>query len=128
MKKSDSLVLMTLIILLLGFGTFIYSKVTQPGLYNTFAQCLTEKGATFYGAFWCPHCQDQKSLFGKSISEVNYVECSTPDGSSQTQECKDKDIKGYPTWIFQDNTVVDKVMSLQDLADKTGCELKKDEA
>lgn len=127
MKKSDGILLTSVIVLILGFVIFIFSKVTQPGVYNSFAQCLTEKGATFYGAFWCPHCQEQKQLFGKSISEVNYVECSTPDGSNQTQECKDKDIKGYPTWIFADNTVINKVMPLQDLADKTGCELKADE-
>ena len=30
------------------------------------AEHLTEEGALFYGASWCPHCQEQKLLFGAS--------------------------------------------------------------
>ena len=71
-----------------------------PGKYDTFATCLKDKGANFYGAFWCPHCQAQKKLFGSSVKFLPYIECSTPDASSQTQICTDKKIESYPTWVF----------------------------
>ncbi len=98
-----------------------------PGKYDTFAQCLKDKGATFYGAFWCPHCKAQKALFGSSVKLLPYVECSTPDGAGQTQECKDKKIEGYPTWELADGTRLpietSAGVSLETLSSKTGCTL-----
>lgn len=104
------------------FGFLIYSSM-QPGKYDTFAQCLTDSGAKFYGAFWCPHCQSQKALFGKSDDLIPYIECSTADGRGQNQVCKDAGITGYPTWIFADGTVKGGSLSLNELADQTGCVL-----
>lgn len=94
------------------------------GRYDEFAQCLTDKGISMYGAFWCPHCKEQKELFGASMKYVNYVECSTPDKSDQTQICKDAKIGGYPTWILQDNTRLEGKISLDILAERSGCALK----
>ncbi|MEK9182474.1 MAG: hypothetical protein AAB809_00155 [Patescibacteria group bacterium] len=94
-----------------------------PGKYDTFAQCLKDKGAVFYGAFWCPHCQAQKKLFGSSEKLLPYVECSTPNGNAQTQVCIDKGITGYPTWEFADGTRLNGEIPLTQLSEKTGCEL-----
>jgi len=96
---------------------------TGPGKYDTFAQCLTEKGAVFYGAFWCPHCQATKKLFGSSQKLLPYVECSTANGQAQLQVCIDKGVKSYPTWEFADGTRQTGELSLQQLADKTQCAL-----
>jgi uncharacterized membrane protein/glutaredoxin len=65
------------------------------------AEHLTRTDAKFYGASWCPHCQDQKKLFGTSVKRIPYVECS-PGGSRapQANACKEKDIKSYPTWVI----------------------------
>jgi len=76
------------------------SKVDVPGKYDGLAQALTDKGAKFYGAFWCPHCKAEKALFGSSVHLLPYVECSTPAANDQTQICKDKKIESYPTWEF----------------------------
>ena len=94
-----------------------------PGKYDTFAQCLKDKGAIFYGAFWCPHCQAQKKMFGSSVKLLPYVECSTPDGSAQTKECKEKGIDGYPTWEFSDGSRLSGEIPLEQLAEKTSCPL-----
>jgi len=99
------------------------STPAGPGKYDTFATCLKDKGATFYGAFWCPHCQAEKKLFGSSVDLLPYVECSTPDASGQTQVCIDKGIKSYPTWIFADGSELNGEIPLQQLADKTSCVL-----
>ena len=74
----------------------------QPGKYDTFAQALKDKGATFYGAFWCPHCKAEKALFGTSVKLLPYVECSAQNGVDQLQVCIDKKVETYPTWTFPD--------------------------
>lgn len=110
-------------IALLALGFWAYSSSTAPGKYDAFAQCLTENGAVFYGAFWCPHCQNQKALFGKSKDLLPYVECSTADGKEQLPICEEKNIEGYPTWDFADSTRLTGEISLETLAEKTGCTL-----
>jgi len=88
-----------------------------------FAACLKDKGIVFYGAFWCPHCQAEKALFGKAVDKLPYVECSTPDGNSQTQACTEKGIEKYPTWTFPDGSKVTGDLSLDELAARSGCTL-----
>ncbi len=76
-----------------------------------------------YGAFWCPHCQNQKKMFGSAADLLPYVECSTPDGKGQLTICKEKNIEGYPTWEFSDGTRLSGEVPLQTLAAKSGCEI-----
>lgn len=99
-----------------------------PGKYDTFATCLGDKGAKFYGAYWCPHCAAQKKLFGTSVKLLPYVECSTPDASGQTQICIDKKIASYPTWEFADGSRLTGEIPLAQLAEKTSCTLPDGEA
>lgn len=91
--------------------------------YDNFAFCLGDNGVKFYGAFWCPHCQNQKAMFGNSANLLPYTECSTPDGKGQTQICIDQQIKSYPTWEFKDGSRLSGEVSLQGLAQKSGCSL-----
>lgn len=117
------------IIILLVLGTVATvllqsnSVPPGPGKYDDFATCLKDKGAVFYGAFWCTHCQAQKKLFGTSQKLLPYVECSTPDAANQTQICKDKKIEGYPTWVFADESKLTGEITLAQLAEKTSCVL-----
>lgn len=104
----------------------------KPGKYDDFAKCIKDtKTVTFFGAFWCPHCQAQKARFGKSAQFLPYVECSTPDGQGQLQVCKDAGINTYPTWEFSTSTIfasttrVTGELELEDLAEKTSCVLPK---
>jgi len=101
------------------------NKPPEPGKYNSFATCLKDKGAIFYGAFWCNHCQAQKKLFGSSTKLLPYVECSLANAQGQTQECIDKKITSYPTWEFADGSLLNGEIPLAQLADKTSCELPK---
>jgi thiol-disulfide isomerase/thioredoxin len=115
-----------IIVGLLILGGIVWLIVTpgKPGQYDAFAKCIKDKGVTFFGAFWCPHCQAQKARFGKSAEYLPYVECSTPDSQGQTQICKDNGITTYPTWQF--GTTSDRhvgEMELVDLAAKTSCPL-----
>jgi thiol-disulfide isomerase/thioredoxin len=124
MKKQVILVII-IALLVLGLAYFI-KRPSEPGKLDSFATCLKDKGATFYGAFWCPHCKEQKAMFGKSAKFLPYVECSTVDGQSQLPICKDKGVTGYPTWDFIVGTTTERVtgtIELKDLAEKTGCQL-----
>ena len=91
------------------------------GKYDDFAKCLTEKGAVFYGASWCPHCNEQKEMFGDSMQYVKYVECASDDGG-QTEACSQKKITGYPTWEINGELSPGK-QSFEELSSKTGCAL-----
>jgi uncharacterized membrane protein/glutaredoxin len=65
------------------------------------AEHLTKTGAKFYGTYWCPHCAEQKEMFGGSVKRLPYVECS-PGGPSapQAAECNAKNVQSYPTWFI----------------------------
>lgn len=119
-KKSAFLI----VVFIFAFSIFIFwlrggDKTTADPV--SFAECLTEKGAVMYGADWCPHCQNQKRMFGGAFSLVNYVEC--PD---DPQRCLDAGIEGYPTWIFADGTKLTGEQKLETLAEKTGCLFKNE--
>lgn len=121
-----SKIILGIVAFVLAIGGLVYIS-RLPGKLDTFATCLKDKGAVFYGAFWCPHCQEQKTMFGRSRSKLPYVECSTPDGNSQLQICKDKQIVGYPTWEFADSSRENGTVSLIKLSEKTSCPLPEAE-
>jgi thiol-disulfide isomerase/thioredoxin len=85
------------------------------------AEHLAEQGVLFYGASWCPHCQEQKRLFGASADRLPYIECS-PAGpnSPQAPSCNRAGVQTYPTWIINDRAYVGEVLSLAQLADASG--------
>src|SRR5688572_15412432 len=85
------------------------------------AERLADSGAVFYGASWCPHCQEQKAMFGASEDRLPYVECS-PGGprGGVASACVSAGVQTYPTWVFADGSRVSAVISLQDLATRVG--------
>ena len=125
MSKNAKFFILIICLLILGvIATVLLQSNSIPsvsGKYDAFATCLKDKGAVFYGAFWCTHCQSQKKLFGASQKLLPYVECSTADGQGQAQVCKDNKITSYPTWVFADGTSLKGEIPLQQLADKTSC-------
>lgn len=123
MKKITWTIVIVLIILGLIWLIKTPSQANKPGQFDAFAQCIADSGTKFYGAFWCPHCQDQKAEFGPSAKFLPYVECSTSDGRNQTQVCTDAGIQGYPTWVFPDGTRLEGGQSLEELSQKTDCPL-----
>ena len=91
---------------------------TGPAEFSL-AQHLEKTGATFYSAWWCPHCHDQKQRFGSEASKlIPYVECSTPDGKNQTLACQEASITGYPTWEINGKRLPGS-QTLEDLAQPT---------
>lgn len=82
-------------------GLFDAGAGPEDGYLKSLAVHLEDSGALFFGAYWCPACQDQKALFGASVERLPYVEC-TPEGRNGPLniQCLDNEIKDYPTWII----------------------------
>jgi hypothetical protein len=89
-----------------------------PGPYDKFAKCLTEKGATMYGAMgWCKYTQGQKAMFGKSFKHISYYE-HTEYPIEQYGA-----IKVTPTWIIN-GKVYENAQSFEELSKLTGCPIQ----
>jgi hypothetical protein len=74
---------------------------------------LRRIGAVFYGAWWCPACFRQKSLFGQQAGDrLPYVECDkTKEGR---ERCQEAGIKAYPTWVLGSKRV-EGVQTIEEL-------------
>lgn len=83
------------------------------------AQHLATTGSTMYGAYWCPHCADQKAMFGDAVDQLPYVECADDGENAQPDLCRAKGIQAYPTWEIN-GQLYPGVKSLEDLAQLSG--------
>lgn len=112
------------IVIALLIGGIGYIKVVQPAMANhdDLARCLSSNGAVFYGAYWCPHCQEQKKMFGKSVKYVPYVECAQRGSNDLIEKCQEEGIESFPTWKFKSGQVVTGAQTLDRLATLAGCE------
>jgi thiol-disulfide isomerase/thioredoxin len=93
----------------------------EDPVVRALAEHLSDKGVLFYGASWCPHCQEQKRIFGASARRLPYVECNLAGPTApQASACSMAGIQTYPTWIINGRAFVGQVMTLAQLADATG--------
>ena len=77
-----------------GAEIFTPSNPDQIGL----AEHLRRQSFVFYGAWWCPACRQQKSLFGQpAVQRLPYQECEKEEAGRQ--RCNNLGIRAYPTWI-----------------------------
>ncbi len=85
------------------------------------AKHLKDIGATMYGAWWCPHCHDQKQLFGAEASTTfPYVECAQDGQNPQPDLCRSKpEITGFPSWEINGEFYAG-TQSLERLAELSG--------
>ena len=90
------------------------------------AKHLTAVGAKKYGAFWCPHCFEQKQLFGEqAFDEVTYIECAEEGKDPQPQVCSAAGIRSFPTWEI-DGEFYPGIKTPEELADLTNYQGSRD--
>ena len=80
------------------------------------AEHLTNEGVVMYNAYWCPHCHDQKEMFGKEATKkLNLVECAKDGFNNKRELCEAKGITGFPSWEIN-GSIESGVKSLKELA------------
>ncbi|MGV8162151.1 MAG: hypothetical protein ACP5N2_02325 [Candidatus Nanoarchaeia archaeon] len=113
-KKSlkKNLIIGLLIVIIVFASIYFFSWLNkQPGKYDDFAKCLTEKGFIVAGTDWCPSCQTQKEYFSrKSFEYINYKNCD-----ENKLWCTANGITGYPTWILPDQNKLPGVKKISEL-------------
>tara|TARA_B100001250_G_scaffold59937_1_gene46746 strand:+ start:1220 stop:2161 length:942 start_codon:yes stop_codon:yes gene_type:complete len=131
-------IILSLIILL---GGLFWSASVDPNSSNSFessqgmppaietvsssssislAKHLQKNNVVLYNAYWCPHCHEQKEMFGKeAVSHLLLVECAIDGKNSQRELCQQKGITGFPSWEIN-GEIQSGVKSLTELADMTG--------
>jgi hypothetical protein len=112
-----SMLAITLSVLIFVFLAGCTSQNNTPGTYDNFAKCLTDKGVIMYGSATCPHCQDQKKMFGDSFKYINYIECSNDP------RCTQAGIQYVPTWSINGTLQPAGEKTIQELSSLTGCQV-----
>lgn len=90
-------------------------ETSDEDFATTLAKCLTDQGVKMYGADWCPHCQNQKKMFGEAFKYIDYVDCEM-----DKEQCINAGVPGYPTWIIN-NTHYSGAHPLELLANISKC-------
>ncbi len=85
------------------FVGLLLTSCTSSSNYSNLTTCLAEKKAVMFGASWCPHCAEQKNMFGASAKDMPYFECSK--GNKQVKECSERAIASYPTWQLNEEAI-----------------------
>lgn len=84
------------------------------------ADHLTTGGAVMYSAYWCPHCHEQKELFGQEAAKkLKVIECAADGENNQADLCRSKGLQGFPSWEIN-GTLDSGVKSLESLAELSG--------
>jgi uncharacterized membrane protein len=84
------------------------------------ARHLQQIGAKEYSAWWCPHCHEQKELFGKNAyAELPNIECDSAGKKAQPAVCDAAKVQGFPTWDIKGKRLIGP-QSLQTLAKASG--------
>ncbi|MFB2920694.1 vitamin K epoxide reductase family protein [Aerosakkonema funiforme] len=131
-------ILVSIIVLIGTLG--VYANIKNPDIANrsvpgeaglpitnisgaaeiALAAHLKQVGAKMYGAYWCPHCHEQKQLFGKeAFSQIGYIECDPKGKNPQPNLCQTAKVQSYPTWVINGQSVAG-TQSLEKLAQMSG--------
>ncbi len=122
LSSTTSMLLLAGGIIALLIGAAIW-RSAGPSKYDGFAQCLAEKDAFVYEAWWCSACTQQKDLFGSAWRHVPKKECAPAGQSGSLSLCADDNITATPTWQYPDASTRSGVHPLSELATIYGCEL-----
>jgi uncharacterized membrane protein len=111
------------LILAAAFLVWGYAASAPPAPEAAYAEALakhlTATGAKLYGAYWCPHCTDQKEMFGKAVELLPYIECDPRSPIGKPAVCAAAGIRAFPTWDVG-GTRHEGVLSFEELAKLSG--------
>ncbi len=99
------------------FSNCVLGTCEANGELDDFAKYLTEQGISMAGTDWCPHCKEQKKMFGSSFQYIDYHNCD-----KERAWCLDHGVQGYPTWVFPDGNLYPGTRSIEQLKALSGYE------
>jgi len=104
---------------IIGYGIFwrVASNPANAVVDEQIAQCLQGKDIKFYGAYWCPHCQEQKKILGGYLRSIKYIECT-----ENPEVCTAAKVKAYPTWVFPDGTRKEGALPFAEILKLSACQ------
>ncbi len=98
----------------------VYDALGPSDSFQTgLAVYMGERGAVMYGSFKCPHCNQQKQMFGEAFRYIQYVECNPKGDNANPSLCLAKGIMHYPTWEI-DGRFYEGAMPLERLSEIAG--------
>ncbi len=100
-KTIPGIAIILLVLHLHYSGLFDPAVGPEKAYLRALAEHLSTSDATFFGAYWCANCKEQKGHFEASTHRLPYVEC-TPNGQGGgvAAACVSNRIESYPTWII----------------------------
>lgn len=119
MKLSSVIGYAVALAVLAPFGAAFIFAMPEGGsaaFEAALARHLRDQGAVMYGAYWCPHCTEQKALFGDAAKDLPYVECDPKGVNPRPDLCEKAGVKSFPTWVMGDKRR-EGVQTPQTLAD-----------
>ncbi len=84
-----------------------------------FAKALSAAGVKFFGADWCPICNQQKALFEDGARFLPFIEVTNPDRTLNEVGIANG-ISTFPTWEFPDGSRATGLLSLNEISQRSG--------
>lgn len=106
-----------------GDTVYVPARARRTSSYQSIelAQHLQRSGAVMYGAYWCPHCRNQKEMFGREAwAFIDYIECAPQGFGSNSAMCLKQGVDGYPEWQFGNGKRGHGEMTLDKIAELSG--------
>lgn len=130
--KTALLGLLVIVVVLITSYSLQYEDIEQAKLPTyeispadsytvSLAKYLGSRGAVMYGSFKCPHCNDQKKMFGSAFKYIGYVECHPQGPEANPSLCTARGIRNFPTWEINGN-YYQGALSMQRLSALSGFE------
>jgi uncharacterized membrane protein len=83
-----------------GLSMAAFHEGAASPYQEALARHLSATGARFYGAYWCPHCREQKALFAGAADLLPYVECDAGGFGGRPDVCAQAGVRVFPTWVI----------------------------
>ena len=83
------------------------------------ARHLARSKAVMYGAYWCPHCQEQKARFGHGRQRSALRRVRSQGAGARPDLCAIAGVRSYPTWVIGSERR-EGVLTLEELARLSG--------
>ena len=114
MKKDTWIYIVIAIFIILVIAGIYYSKSDRGGVDEELARCIGEN-SLLYVRLGCHYCDIQEEMFGKSVAELNIIDCFYDQ-----EECAKENLIGTPTWKIN-GELYPGVKEIEELKALTGC-------